>query len=98
MRYSNSIRASVFCLLFLAAAISVSAAPGDLDPSFGSGGMVLPLNLYAYATAIQPDGKIVAAGEIGDTFALARYNADGTPDLTFGSGGKVVPLSSAAGL
>ena len=77
--------------------IQISAAPGDLDPSFGSGGIVLPLNLYAYAIAIQPDGKIVAAGEIGNTFAVARYNADGTPDSTFGSGGRVITAFGSGG-
>ncbi|MQA76160.1 MAG: hypothetical protein GEU88_17810 [Solirubrobacterales bacterium] len=40
--------------------------------------------------AIQPDGKIVAAGRAGGLFALARYNPDGSLDATFGSGGKVV--------
>jgi uncharacterized delta-60 repeat protein len=43
--------------------------------------------------AIQTDGKIVAGGTraIGPTgsFALARYNADGSPDATFGNGGQV---------
>ena len=80
----------IILLFCVSMTIQTPAAPGDLDPSFGSGGIVLPLNLYAYAIAIQPDGKIVAAGEIGDTFAVARYNTDGTPDLTFGSGGKVI--------
>jgi uncharacterized delta-60 repeat protein len=45
--------------------------------------------------ALQPDGRIVAAGVEGDDsglgrdFALARYNADGSLDATFGSGGRV---------
>ncbi len=75
-------------------------AGGSLDPGFGSGG-VATANLgesdQAHAIAIQPDGKIVAAGCTGcdwftggtSAFALARYNADGTLDTTFGSGGKV---------
>src|SRR5205823_1172487 len=46
----------------------------------------------AYALALQPDGKVVAAGytftETYD-FALARYHPDGTLDGTFGSGGLV---------
>ena len=43
--------------------------------------------------AIQPDGKIVAGGFAEDqetgaaTFALARYEADGTLDPAFGAGG-----------
>jgi len=75
---------------------------GTLDTSFGSGGIVtttFPEGSYAFDVALQPDGKIIAAGtvfvevNIGDMsdtdFALARYNSDGTPDTTFGSGGQV---------
>ena len=51
----------------------------------------------ANAVAVQPDGKIVVAGlatarrPIGadGDFALARYNADGTPDTSFGGDGIV---------
>jgi uncharacterized delta-60 repeat protein len=44
--------------------------------------------------ALQPDGKIVAAGEAvtatgGFDVALARFNTDGTLDAGFGRGGKV---------
>ena len=75
---------------------------GSLDTSFGDGGIVtttFPEGSYAFDVALQPDGKIIAAGtvfvdfNIGDSsdtdFALARYNPDGTPDATFGSGGQV---------
>ena len=68
------------------------AAPGDLDPTFGSGGKVTTDfggDDQAFALALQPDGKIVAAGSSTQNFALARYNADGSLDATFGSGGKV---------
>lgn len=74
------------------------AAAGDLDSMFGVGGRVTT-NFKeadnASAVVVQPDGKIVAAGTasdfsfIGEYFALARYNADGTPDAGFGVGGKV---------
>ena len=54
----------------------------------------------ALAVAIQPDGKIVVVGYTGIdvappandpplTFALARYNADGSLDTAFGAGGRV---------
>jgi uncharacterized delta-60 repeat protein len=45
---------------------------------------------------VQTDGKIVVAGRAGSwrysngSFALARYNPDGTLDVTFGGSGKVV--------
>lgn len=74
---------------------TVAATAGDLDPTFGSGGRVITdffgKSDGARAVAIQPDGKIVAAGSVNsaETFGLARYNADGSLDSTFGSGGKV---------
>lgn len=39
--------------------------------------------------AIQPDGKIVAAGVSSGRFGLVRYNPTGSLDATFGTGGKV---------
>ena len=75
---------------------------GKLDNSFGNGGMY---TLYLTGKhsecrqlAIQPDGKIIAAGYI-DTlvltaffrydFAAIRLNANGTLDNSFGNGGIV---------
>jgi uncharacterized delta-60 repeat protein len=70
---------------------------GSLDATFGSGGKVtteFTANFdQANTVALQPNGKIVAAGRTGagtsHDFALARYNPDGSLDATFGSGGKV---------
>src|SRR6266487_636959 len=70
---------------------------GTLDPAFGAGGQVLTNfggSDYAYAVAVQGDGKVVAAGSSdagGSTdFALVRYNNDGSLDGRFGGGGKVL--------
>src|SRR5438067_5939066 len=75
---------------------------GSLDTSFGAGGIVtttFPEGSYAFALALQSDGKIIAAGtvfvdfnpgDMSDTdFALARYNPDGSLDTTFGNDGTV---------
>jgi uncharacterized delta-60 repeat protein len=65
---------------------------GTLDTAFGTGGKVTTdfgSGEQAYAVAVQPDGKIVAAGGAVTGFELARYNADGSLDGTFGAGGKV---------
>lgn len=72
---------------------------GDVDTSFGFAGKVLTDFDFgideAIAAAIQPDGKIVAAGytfnrtTISEDFAIVRYNPDGSLDSTFGSGGRV---------
>jgi uncharacterized delta-60 repeat protein len=63
---------------------------GTLDPTFNGTGKVVTdfggsgSQDVALSMAIQPDGKIVAAGT-----ALARYNPDGTLDPTFNATGKV---------
>lgn len=75
---------------------------GSLDTTFGAGGKVVTPMMnqsdLCDSIALQPDGKIVAAGmarfNAGDFFdshaAIARFNADGSLDATFGSGGKTL--------
>ncbi|MCA1844143.1 MAG: hypothetical protein LC792_13355 [Actinobacteria bacterium] len=84
--------------LVLAVAPAASATPGTIDVSFGVGG-ALRTNFggtydWAFATAIQPDGRILAAGvsEARGTydFALARYTPNKDLDPTFGVGGVVL--------
>lgn len=69
-----------------------AAAAGDLDRSFNVDGIartsIGPSGDVAWAVAVQPDQKIVAAGSSSD-FALARYDTDGTLDSSFGQSGKV---------
>lgn len=68
---------------------------GGLDMGFGAQGMVTTpfsgKNDYGRAVALQPDGRIILAGEIADfgarDFGLARYLADGSLDTSFGTGG-----------
>ena len=66
---------------------------GSLDPTFGSGGIVsTPINedcASIAALALQPNGKIVAAGAIEEEYAIFRYLPDGTPDATFNGTGWV---------
>lgn len=67
---------------------------GALDPGFGSGGVAVvpPLgNERNYAVALQPDGKIVAAGSANDEtqFSIVRLDANGAIDPLFGLGGRV---------
>ncbi|MFD8793058.1 calcium-binding protein [Streptomyces vinaceus] len=64
---------------------------GSLDPTFSGDGMVTANfggTEFGNAVAVQPDGKIVAAGSGAVGVALLRYNADGSPDSGFGSGGR----------
>jgi uncharacterized delta-60 repeat protein len=69
-------------------------ANGSLDTSFDGDGIILTHFLGADAAtgvAIQPDGRIVAAGHSYNgshrDAALARYNPNGSLDNTFGSFG-----------
>jgi uncharacterized delta-60 repeat protein len=65
-------------------------ALGFADAFFGAGSRDI-----ANAMAIQPDGKIVLAGQISDAgatdtdFALARFFPDGRLDGSFGANGRV---------
>jgi uncharacterized delta-60 repeat protein len=86
---------------------------GSLDNTFGTGGTAR-VNIAggdsdldeAYAIAIQPDGKILVAGQSQDTsngeahmrFALARFNSNGTLDNSFGPGGTVRAPITGGGL
>ena len=74
-------------------ALSRYNSDGSLDSSFGTGGLVTTsfggTIDRANSAILQPDGKIVAAGESDGDFALARYNSDGSLDSSFGTGGLV---------
>lgn len=85
--------------LLLAVAVAVgadsaAAAPGGLDPSFGTGGILTVraggADSLANDVAIQPDGKIVLAGFASNDLAVVRLNPDGSPDTSFGNAGSVV--------
>ncbi len=77
---------------------------GSLDTNFDTDGKVatdvLSSNESAESVAIQPDGRIVAAGfssnGSNDDLAIVRYNADGSLDTTFGTGGKVTTAIGSA--
>jgi uncharacterized delta-60 repeat protein len=67
---------------------------GTLDGNFNGGGKVTTdmggFFIDTYAVALQPNGKIVAAGDNFDTGGIvARYNADGSLDNTFDGNGKL---------
>jgi uncharacterized delta-60 repeat protein len=58
--------AAAFALVLALAAL---AAPGDLDPAFGTNGRVIlspGVSSFATAAAVQPDGKILLGGAVND--------------------------------
>src|SRR3954471_15264941 len=96
----------VVAMLVLAGARSgARAAVGDLDPSFGNGGMITTdfgtRDDYGHSVAIQPDGKIVLVGQSGvyPLFhsAVLRFMPDGSFDQSFGNGGSVVAELDSGG-
>ncbi len=84
--------------LALGACLTVQAAPGDLDPTFGVAGSIHfgfgGVSDVLHAAALAPDGKIVVVGqtELGNdgAFAVARYLTDGSLDPSFGGNGIVL--------
>jgi uncharacterized delta-60 repeat protein len=97
---SRKTLAAAACAL-LALAAPAQAADGDLDPTFGTGGVRhLPFGDSA-EVAVQPDGKVVAVGGDGpgsDTPSyLARLTASGDLDPTFAGDGVAI-LSAPGGV
>jgi uncharacterized delta-60 repeat protein len=93
-----SLLVSSLTLAALVLPAAAGATPGALDPSFGTGGIVLSSapgfqSLGAEAVAIQSDGKIVAGGTglldspADPAWFIARLNSDGTLDTSFNSTG-----------
>jgi len=85
-------------VMILGVATATQAEPGQLDVAFGTGGL-RSTDLggtydWGYATAVQPDGRILAAGVTNSRgtydFALARYLPDGMLDPSFGEGGVTI--------
>lgn len=88
----------------------VVPSAGVLDPTFGTNGFTTIPDpgdaTQVVAVAVQPDGKVVAAGTAvtptgSDLFIVARYLSNGTLDPTFGTNGVVkgpAGIASAVGV
>jgi uncharacterized delta-60 repeat protein len=88
-------------------------ATGDLDSTFGAGGIVVPsgytleANVSARAAALDAEGRLIIVGGLNDPAAaagtgqtgivIARYNLDGTLDATFDGDGVAMPAVPAGG-
>lgn len=90
-------------MLAFAASLAGAATPGELDPSFGYGG----INRTFYGDLAQADdlvvdkdGNVYTAGTAtrGGVIVpvLAKYKADGLLDPGFGAGGVVTPAAPPA--
>jgi uncharacterized delta-60 repeat protein len=96
---------TIACHLILLTFVHLTPAqsrPGDIDTTFGSGGVSLTRfsNIYTgyfgpSTLLIQPDGKILVCGQIDiygkdGYFFIARLQPSGVLDPTFGSQGMII--------
>jgi uncharacterized delta-60 repeat protein len=89
------LRPLLLTAILLLASTFALAVPGALDTTFGGGYFVTNLpqtgNPPFTQMAIQPNGKILVAVNVGQPTAaqitVYRFNADSTPDMSFGSHG-----------
>lgn len=74
------------------AASTVVAMPGELDPTFGVGGVAPAPIFVVWDVALQSSDAVILAGDAlgGSNLALARLTTAGVPDPMFGSGGTVL--------
>ncbi|MEC4047962.1 T9SS type A sorting domain-containing protein [Flavobacterium sp. SUN046] len=75
---------------------------GNLDLTFGTGGIVLTTKSYIISSItttrylikpqiiVQEDGKILISGNLGNGLGLYKFESNGIFDTTFGTGGVVV--------
>ncbi len=87
-----------------------AAAPGSLDPSFGSAGVAsLAPGTQLFGVAVQPNGQPVAVGQSGGKVLVERFTAAGKPNgvyvgaagyaraVAIQSDGKIVIAGSGGG-
>jgi uncharacterized delta-60 repeat protein len=99
MKVTQTFLATIIVMLTIAVVSQAQTTAGNLDPTFGTGGIVrtdFAGNIdQANAVAVQPNGQIVAAGssfsnsKTVEDFIVARYNANGSLDKRFGKNGKI---------
>jgi len=94
---STKLSQVVLCAALVGGSTLASAQAGHLDPTFAKAGIFTfslttnnGSNCQANAVALQSDGKVVVAGQLGNRSGLIRLNTNGTLDASFGSGGVLV--------
>ncbi len=95
-------RLSVWLISSFIALVAVpagaGAAPGDLDATFGTGGVTsLATGTALNGVAVAPDRSVVAVGSSGTSLLVQQFSATGTRGATFAAGsgvGRAVVLQS----
>ena len=92
-RRSGSVAAALAGVLLMFGALACTAAPGDIDPTYGTlGRSAAPLGYEITAIVPLPDDRLIVVSAIpsdccpvGTT--IQRLDRNGTPDNSFGNGG-----------
>ncbi len=80
----------VAVLVALALPVVAAAAPGDLDTTFGTGGVTsLAAGTQLNGVAVQADREVVAVGSSGISLLAERFSATGSAAGTFAAGSGV---------
>jgi uncharacterized delta-60 repeat protein len=92
----------VAALAGFAGGLGIAQTPGSLDPTFGTGGIVMDNfgghNVMPLTAIEQSDGKIVVITGIDnvpnatEAFGLVRFTSKGEPDKTFGTNGVTLAI------
>jgi uncharacterized delta-60 repeat protein len=97
--FMRTLLAAIVVLITLTVASQAQTIANNLDPTFGTSGIVrtdFAGNIdQANAVVVQSNGQIIAAGSsfsnstTVEDFIVARYNANGSLDKRFGKNGKI---------
>jgi uncharacterized delta-60 repeat protein len=101
-KVSAATAASVLSGLLILAA-GANAADGDFETAFNGTGKLIgtfggaPIDTdEIWAEAVQPDGKLVVAGDLNANGMVARLNPNGSFDSSFGGGDGIAEFSSGS--
>jgi uncharacterized delta-60 repeat protein len=66
----------------------ITPAAGDLDPTFGTGGVaVVPASEYTFQVEVLANNDVATISQSGNNFSVVAYLPSGAPDTGFGTAG-----------
>lgn len=89
-------RSIILSLIFICHFANGFTQPGSLDVSFAKNGLGIytfnqpRTNAYHNFSLLQPDGKLIMVGTMGDILSLVRIKTNGAIDSSFGTDGKIL--------
>ena len=95
-RLSCGLSVAFAAVLILLGATPILAHAGDLDCTFGNGGVALHSGGGAFGVGVQSTQNIVIVGNAGSAPQLMRFTPTGALDTTFGTAGVANPAITGA--